>query len=305
MSLIICTRDRAAQLKECLEEIAAAAPPPCAMEVIVVDNGSTDATPAVIGDFAATAAMKVTRVDCDRPGLGRARNAGVAVATGEWLLFTDDDCYVGHDFFRNFFEFATAAAAADNGAQDIRYGAGPVVLYDADHDPRIANIAIEALKFIPMKTLLPAGAIQGANMFFHRSVFAQTGPFNDRMGSGTPFACEDIEMATRASVAGFTGALVPFSTVTHRHRRMRGSAEANATVESYDYGRGAYYASLLERGIPDAWKLWQACSDMRRISDPKLRMRLMRELEGVASYFKAAEAPRAAPAERESRLSVG
>ncbi|HTQ84428.1 MAG TPA: hypothetical protein VMI47_14305 [Pseudolabrys sp.] len=112
-------------------------------------------------------------------------------------------------------------------------------------------------------------------------------------------------MATRASVAGFTGALVPFSTVTHRHWRMRGSAEANATVESYDYGRGAYYASLLERGIPDAWKLWQACSDMRRISDPKLRMRLMRELEGAASYFKAAEAPRAAPAERESRLSVG
>ncbi len=287
MSLIICTKDRASQLEQCLNEMAAAASPPCDMEIVVVDNGSRDATKSVIGAFAARTPYKVSIVDCEIAGLGRARNAGLSAAQGDWLLFTDDDCYVETNFFRNFFEFATAAAGADNGAQDIRYGGGPVALYDEDHDPRIANIAIEALTFIPTKTLLPAGAIQGANMFFHRSVFDRVGLFNDHMGAGTPFACEDIEMATRASLAGFVGALVPFFKVTHHHRRLRGSAEANATVTSYDYGRGAYYASLINLGIPDAWKLWETSSQMQHFKQPRFRVRLIRELEGAANYLKA------------------
>jgi hypothetical protein len=135
--------------------------------------------------------------------------------------------------------------------------------------------------------LLPAGAIQGANMFFHRSVFGRVGLFNDRMGAGTPFACEDIEMATRASMAGFVGALVPFFKVSHHHRRLRGSAEANATVTSSDYGRGAYYASLINLGIPEVWKLWETSSQMQIFKHPRFRVQLIRELEGAANYLKA------------------
>jgi glycosyltransferase involved in cell wall biosynthesis len=116
MSLIVCTKDRASQLEQCLNEMAAATPPPCDMEIVVVDNGSRDATKSVIGAFAARAPYKVSIVDCAIAGLGRARNAGLSAAQGEWLLFTDDDCYVETNFLRNFFEFATAAAGADNGA---------------------------------------------------------------------------------------------------------------------------------------------------------------------------------------------
>src|SRR5665213_4145334 len=105
MSLIICTKNRAAQLDVCLKELVAASAPPCEMEVILVDNGSTDATAGVIEHFAATSPFTVTRAYGDRPGLGLARNVGLAAAKGEWLLFTDDDCYVETDFFRNFFDF--------------------------------------------------------------------------------------------------------------------------------------------------------------------------------------------------------
>jgi len=287
ISLIICTKDRARQLEECLKYMAAAAAPPCEAEVVLVDNGSSDATKKVFEDFAAKAPLKTAYAYCETQGLGRARNAGLAAAKGEWLMFTDDDCYVEPMFFRNFHEFVAAAAGATNGAQDIRYGAGPVALFDAEHDPRIANIAIERLRLIPPKTVLPAGAIQGANMFFHRAVFDKVGPFNDRMGAGTPFACEDIEMATRASLAGFVGALAPFFKVTHHHRRMRGSAEANSTVTSYDYGRGAYYASLIDRGVADVWKLWEMSAQMQHHQHPRFRLRLLRELEGAAKYLKA------------------
>jgi GT2 family glycosyltransferase len=98
-------------------------------------------------------------------------------------------------------------------------------------------------------TGLASGAIQGADMFLHRSAFNKIGMFNDAMGVGTPFGCEDIEMATRASLAGFVGALVPFIGLTHHHWRLRDSKETNAVVIAYDYVRGAYYASLLDNGV--------------------------------------------------------
>jgi glycosyltransferase involved in cell wall biosynthesis len=287
MSLIICTKNRAAQLDVCLKKLAAALPPPCEMEVVLVDNGSTDATAGVIEQFAAALPFKVTRAYDDKPGLGLARNVGLAAARGEWLLFTDDDCYVETDFFRNFFDFVNLSAASDGQAKEIRYGSGPVLPFDEHHDPRIASLAVEKIKLIAAKTLMGAGAIQGANMFFHRSVFTSVGGFNARMGSGTPFACEDIEMAARASLAGFLGAQVPFFKVTHHHKRLIGSVEAQTTVESYDFGRGAYYASLMDQGIPQVWRLWEAGSQLQNMVDPKFRERLVRELEGAARYLEA------------------
>jgi glycosyltransferase involved in cell wall biosynthesis len=285
MSLIVCTKDRAPQLQLCLKEIAAAAPPPCAWEIVLVDNGSSDATESVIAEFAETPGLNVTRVDCAQPGLGRARNVGIAAAKGEWLLFTDDDCYIEKTFLQNFHEFAMAVGAPE--AKPIRYGAGPILLYDARHDPRIANLAIDTIRLIPPNTLVPPGAVQGANMFFHSSIFRRIGGFNDKMGSGTPFACEDIEMAARASFAGFLGAQLPFFKVVHHHKRLAGSAEANRIVDSYDYGRGAYFASLIDKGYLQVWKLWEARSQLLHDKDPLYRVQLAREFEGAAKYLNA------------------
>ena len=285
MSLIVCTRDRAAQLRLCLKAIAAASLPLCELEIVLVDNGSVDETKSVIGEFAATSGLPVTCVDCATPGLGRGRNVGIAAAKGEWLLFTDDDCYIEKSYFQNSFDFATAVGAPD--VKPIRYGAGPIVPYDDRHDPRVATLAIDAIRLISPNILMPTGVVQGANMFFHRSIFRGVGNFNERMGSGTPFACEDIEMAARASIGGFLGAQVPFFKVVHHHKRLIGSAEADRVVESYDYGRGAYYASLIDRGIPQAWKFWESRSEMLRGRDPLYRIRLAREFEGAARYLSA------------------
>jgi hypothetical protein len=96
-------------------------------------------------------------------------------------------------------------------------------------------------------------------------------------------------MAARASIAGFLGAQVPFFKVVHHHGRLIGSAEANSTIESYDFGRGAYYASLLESGAPEAWKLWEACIEFKKIKDSDVRSRLIREFEGAAQYLAASK----------------
>uniref|UniRef100_UPI00286E8B15 glycosyltransferase family 2 protein n=1 Tax=Sandarakinorhabdus sp. TaxID=1916663 RepID=UPI00286E8B15 len=93
ISLIICTRNRAGPLGRCLAAVAGIVHDGD-WELVIVDNGSTDATAAVVADFAAQAGFRVVQVHQPVPGLSNARNAGVAAATGELILFTDDDCYV-------------------------------------------------------------------------------------------------------------------------------------------------------------------------------------------------------------------
>jgi GT2 family glycosyltransferase len=147
---------------------------------------------------------------------------------------------------------------------------------------------------IPKHSLLAGAALQGANMFFRRKVLDTIGGFNESMGPGTPFGCEDIDLACRASLAGFVGAQVPGIKVFHDHRRPKGSAAAEATLESYDHGRGAYYASLLDQGLIGAWQLWSSACGLENNDDPARRQRLAREFEGAAQYLNKILAERAA-----------
>ena len=91
-TVILCTRNRAASLARTLESAAAMPPAAEPWELLVVDNGSTDDTPAVIASFAGR--LPVRRVFQPLAGLSNARNAGVAEARGDYLLWTDDDVLI-------------------------------------------------------------------------------------------------------------------------------------------------------------------------------------------------------------------
>lgn len=88
VSVVLATRNRADALARTLAGIATqrAAPP---FEVIVADNGSTDRTEAVVA--AASRSLPVRRIAVPQKGKGRALNAAIRAATGELLVFTDDD----------------------------------------------------------------------------------------------------------------------------------------------------------------------------------------------------------------------
>ena len=285
LSLIICTKNRCEQLSKSLEFVAKAKIPEEAIEIVLVDNDSSDRTNDVIECFAKMSRMPVTYGKCTEIGLASARNFGVNRSQGDWLIFTDDDCYIEELFFENFL--------ASVEGESFRYGSGQIILYDKNDDPRVANLEIAEKTIIPPNAFLPAGIIQGANMFFHRSVFQKTGLFNRHLGAGTPFPCEDIEMAARASLAGFVGAQLPGFKVLHHHGRKTGSPEALATIEGYDYGRGAYYASLLDKGISQVWAIWQSVSNFQGNSDQGARLKLARELAGASRYLEMVAKSRA------------
>ncbi|MES2143502.1 MAG: glycosyltransferase [Pseudomonadota bacterium] len=90
ITVIMCTRNRARQLENVLETFVALTPPVDAVwDMLVVDNGSTDDTAAVIDGFADR--LPLRRIAEPKPGLSNARNAGVRAATGDYICWTDDD----------------------------------------------------------------------------------------------------------------------------------------------------------------------------------------------------------------------
>jgi GT2 family glycosyltransferase len=87
LSVVIATRNRAALLEGALTALRAQVGVG-AIELVVADNGSTDDTRAVAKRHGATYAF------APEPNRGRARNVGVAAASGEVILFVDDDVVV-------------------------------------------------------------------------------------------------------------------------------------------------------------------------------------------------------------------
>lgn len=93
LSMVMCTRNRAEQLRRVLESAAAMViPPGQTWEFLLVDNGSTDHTAEVVAAFADR--LPIRRVWQPEAGLSNARNAGVAAASGDYILWTDDDVVI-------------------------------------------------------------------------------------------------------------------------------------------------------------------------------------------------------------------
>lgn len=234
ISLIICTRNRAAQLDGCLRAVAGLHYAG-SWEVVMVDNGSTDATREKIAAFADRAAFPVHYVHQPVAGLSNARNAGLAVASGGLIAFTDDDCYVDADLL-------TRTVAAFARQPELGYVSGRILLHDPDDFPATVNESTEPLHFPPGR-YLPPGAIRGANLAFRRAALDAIGGFDPLFGSGARFPAEDIDAACRCSLRGWAGAYDPGITVSHHHGRK--AADVEGLFRAYDYGRGAYHTKLL------------------------------------------------------------
>lgn len=88
VSVVVPAFNAAEFLEECLESVARQSL--ADLEVLVVDDGSTDATASIASRFAA-ADSRFRVVTIPNGGVSRARNVGIDAAQGEWLSFVDAD----------------------------------------------------------------------------------------------------------------------------------------------------------------------------------------------------------------------
>ncbi len=135
VSIVLPTYNRATALRE---NLAGFLTVEGVKEIIVVDDGSVDDTAAVL---AAHADPRLRVVVLERNGgLPKARNAGVDAATGEWILFAEDDCRFPHDY-----AILLGREAETHGADIV----GAPFIYPRDEDD--VSAAIERERARPVR----------------------------------------------------------------------------------------------------------------------------------------------------------
>jgi glucosyl-dolichyl phosphate glucuronosyltransferase len=228
VSVVLCTWNRAALLRDALAALTSQAMPP-SHEIVVVDNGSTDATAAVVRDCSA-ANPHVRYVSEPRQGLASARNAGVAASRAPIVAFTDDDVRVDGSWIRS-------VATAVERHPDAAYLGGPVAprwpgsvppwLTERHWAPLgVQSYGSQALRVDAARPL----CLIGANLVVPRTVLDRVGGFApsvQRVGEGAG-STEDQEWELRVWAAGGHGiydptlevsAIVTRDRIEKRHHR--------------------------------------------------------------------------------------
>ncbi len=75
------------------------------LEVVLVDDGSTDGAGEIAERWAQTTPATVRLLRQENAGQGAARNAGIELATGEWVTFADPDDVLADDYFQQVDDF--------------------------------------------------------------------------------------------------------------------------------------------------------------------------------------------------------
>ncbi len=239
VDVVICTRDRADDLRKCLLDLSAM--PQDGQRIFVIDNASaTDETRQVAEAFPG-----ITYVRENRPGLDIARNTGLRATDRDIIAFIDDDAAPDRLWLRklcrNFVNPAVMAAGGLTMAMELEtdaqiafqrfggFGRGfKRVMYDASN-----CYAFHAWS---------AGA--GVNMALRRAAIAKIGWFDEALDAGTKsLAGGDSDYFRRIINAGWRIAYDPEAVNWHRHRRRM--AELERQVFGYEVSSFAILTKAL------------------------------------------------------------
>ena len=226
-SVVVCSFNGERWIGECLEALGGLDYPD--YEVIVVDDGSTDATAAV-----AARHPHARLIRTDNGGLSRARNIGLEAADGELVAYLDDDArpepsWLTH-LARGIVRGERAAAGGPNLAP-----AGDGITADC-----VANAPGG-----PTHVLLSdreAEHVPGCNMAFRIDALRAVGGFDETFR----IAGDDVDVCWRLQEAGEAIGFAPAAVVWHHCR----STVWRYLRQQFQYGRAE---ALLERKWPERY----------------------------------------------------
>lgn len=168
-------------------------------EIIVVNDGSNDDTGQICLDMN----KEMHNLRClstgDNLGISSARNRGIASATGEYVLFTDDDCIAAQDWVERMCtslenEQITAGAVASDSRAFLTF---------------CHNIA-QFHPFLPGRPAGPVEFVAAANLGIRRNVLAELNGFR-----GELLLAGDMDLILRARMKGYRAVFFPEAVVTH------------------------------------------------------------------------------------------
>ncbi len=259
----LCTYNRAALLERVLDACFEQSAGDDAYEIILVDDGSTDATPQTIERARARATCAFTVVTQPNSGLARGRNAGIERARGERIIFIDDDVLP----LPNFVEEHLRGAERHPGSI-VRGGAIEAESAD-DLPPPIWSIKnYSGNYFWTTNVSVPLATIRGI------------GAFDE---SFSEYGWEDIDVGLRLRAAGVRAVFHPQALVFHVKPRpspagidrMVAQARAQARTAVQLVRRHPHWRAYLATGINPVQRRFHAMLRGLRF-DERLRRRAAR-----------------------------
>jgi glycosyltransferase involved in cell wall biosynthesis len=199
-------------------------------QIIVVDDGSTDATLEVLKRYT----NQIIIISKKNGGPASARNCGIRLADSRYIAFTDSDCIPKQNWLAELLKGFDNSAAAGVGGK----------VYGAD-----TGLVCEYIDVIgSLNPIIKAGEIHSfatANVCFRRDVLFEVGLFDERFKKP---GGEDTELCIRIRAFGYKFRVAEEAIVLHHHRQ---------TVRAFlrtvaNYGEGNY---LLGKTWPEeSWK---------------------------------------------------
>lgn len=207
VTVVIPTYNRAVSLGGTLSDLMAQDYDPALLEIVVVDNSSSDNTEDIVRQAESASPFPLHYYRKENRGPAVSRNYGIEMSAGQVIAFTDSDCRIPPDW---------VSKGVGNLAQGVGFVAGPVrpvnnpqrlptfFAHQTDHGEEDYRYAT-------------------ANVFYPREVISKFGGFNERYGTypwGTPVGGEDTELAWRVKRAGYRAVFAPDNPVYHEATDM-------------------------------------------------------------------------------------
>ncbi|MFM1769978.1 MAG: hypothetical protein RJA22_2507 [Verrucomicrobiota bacterium] len=232
VSIVVASYNGERTLKACLDSLTRLNYPD--YEVILVDDGSTDATPDLVAPYLEPAPgpesgpppRPIRYLRHPNHGLSVARNTGIAAATGDIIAFTDSDCRADEDWLHYLVGDLLAGGFAGIGGHNF---------LPPDDSPVAAAVLVSPGG--PAHVMLndrEAEHIPGCNMAFHKWALDEIGGFDPQFRR----AGDDVDVCWRIQQRGHTIGFSPAGFVWHYRRstlgaylrQQRGYGEAEALL---------------------------------------------------------------------------
>ena len=256
MSVVVCSYNGSATIRDTLEGLLALEYPK--YEVIVVNDGSTDATPAIAGEYA------VRLISTENRGLSNARNTGWQEAHGEIIAYIDDDAYPDRHWLQYLAHtFMTTDYVGVGGPNIAPPGDGPIADCVANAPGRPVHVLLSDRE---------AEHIPGCNMAFRREALQAIDGFDPRYRA----AGDDVDVCWRLQAhggkIGFHAAAMDWhhcrNSLRTYWKQQQGYGKAEALLEEkwpekYNTAghfswRGRLYGKGITESIPTGrWRIYQ------------------------------------------------
>jgi glycosyltransferase involved in cell wall biosynthesis len=170
VSVVIPTHNRAACIRQAIDTALAQTSPP--LEVIVVDDGSTDETPRILAEYGG----RIRVIRQPNAGVSVARNAGIAAAAGDLIALLDSD----DSWWPTKLERQVARLAADPGVGLVHCGSEQV-----DNEGRRLSVSLDGMEGWVAERLLRLDpeviAAPGSCVLVPKRVVEEIGGFDARL----------------------------------------------------------------------------------------------------------------------------